>query len=157
MNVTTIMKPDNPGNPNPTRVSADGDQGFGQISHEIEIRVRYQETDAQGYVHHSTYINYFEIGRIELLRAAGHSYRELEDQGLVLVVADLGCRYFAPARYDDLLTLQTTVIRSRGARIRHEYELRRGTELVVRGFTVVAAVSPEGKVLRLPRWLQTGR
>ncbi len=121
--------------------------------HEIEIRVRYQETDAQGRVHHATYINYFEIGRVEFLRAAGYSYRQLEEDGIQLVVTEVGCQYFQGAMYDDLLTLKTKVIRSKGVRIRHDYELRLGDELVVTGHTIVASVGKDGKVKRLPKWL----
>ncbi len=122
--------------------------------HEIEIRVRYQETDAQGHVHHANYLNYFEIGRVEMLRAGGFDYRELEKQGIMLVVVDVACQYFQPARYDDLLRLTTRVMRSKGARIHHEYEITRGDQLVVRGHTVVAAIDYTGKVKRLPGWLR---
>ncbi len=121
--------------------------------HEIEIRVRYQETDAQGRVHHATYINYFEIGRVEFLRAAGYSYRQLEADGIYLVVAEVSCNFFRGAMYDDLLQLKTSVTRAKGVRIRHEYELTLDGETVVTGHTVVASVSPDGKVKRLPPWL----
>src|SRR5215213_8792223 len=70
--------------------------------HEIEIRVRYQETDGQARLHHSNYFNYFEMGRTELLRAAGYTYKDLEASGYMLVVADISCRYFVPAAYDDV-------------------------------------------------------
>jgi acyl-CoA thioester hydrolase len=121
--------------------------------HEIEIRVRYQETDGQGRLHHANYINYFEVGRVELLRASGKSYRELEQEGLFLVVAEASCRYFAPAQYDDLLRLRTTTARAKGARIEHHYELSRDGELLAEGRTVVACVDRDGNVRRLPKWL----
>lgn len=121
--------------------------------HEIEIRVRYQETDGQGRLHHANYINFFEVGRVELLRASGRSYRQLEQQGLFLVVAEASCRYFAPAEYDDLLRLRTTTVRAKGARMEHHYELFRNDELLARGRTVVACVDRTGKVRRLPEWL----
>ena len=101
--------------------------------HEIEIRVRYQETDGQGRLHHANYINYFEVGRVELLRASGKSYRALEQEGLFLVVAEASCRYLAPAQYDDLLRLRTTTARAKGARIEHHYELLRDDELLAEG------------------------
>jgi acyl-CoA thioester hydrolase len=122
--------------------------------HDFEIRVRYQETDAQGRVHHASYINYFEIGRVELLRAAGHSYRELERQGILLVVTELACEYFLGAEYDDVLRLRTTTARARGARIEHHYELTRDDQLIVRGRTVIACVDRSGRVRRLPDWLR---
>ncbi len=63
------------------------------IQHDLSIRVRYQETDAMGRVHHANYINYFELGRTELLRSAGFSYKHVEEEGFYLVVAEVGCRY----------------------------------------------------------------
>jgi acyl-CoA thioester hydrolase len=122
--------------------------------HEIEIRVRYHDTDAQGRVHHGAYINYFEIGRVELLRASGRSYKSLEDEGIMLVVADLKVQYYLPAIYDDLLTLHTETLKAKGARILHGYRLTRGDDLIVEGETTVACVSREGKIQRLPEWLR---
>ncbi len=103
--------------------------------HETDIRVRYQETDAQGRVHHATYANYFEIGRIEMLRSAGVSCRKLEADGLMLVVVHLECNFHKGAEYDDLLRLVTKVERARGVRITHSYRLFHGEELVADGKT----------------------
>jgi acyl-CoA thioester hydrolase len=125
--------------------------------HDLQIRVRYQETDAMGRVHHANYITYFEMGRTELLRALGHSYKQVEDQGFYLVIAEVSCRYLLPARYDDLLTLRTMVEKSRGATVEHRYELYRGLELLATGQSVVACVDREGRVRRLPAWLQAPR
>ncbi len=122
--------------------------------HETLIRVRYQETDGQGRLHHANYLNYFEVGRVELLRAAGISYREMEAAGIYLVVSEISCRYIAAAQYDDLLRLRTRTVRSRGVRIEHHYELYRDEELLAEGRTVVACVDQQGKVRRLPTWLQ---
>lgn len=121
--------------------------------HEIEFRVRYYETDAQGRVHHGTYVDYFETGRVELMRASGRTYRELEDQGLMLVVTELSVKYFLPADYDDLLRLKTTTVKTKGARATHEYELFRGEEKLVEGRTVVGCLGPGGKPQRLPDWM----
>jgi len=125
-------------------------------SHTIQLRVRYQETDGQGRLHHANYINYFEVGRVELLRAAGFSYREFEESGLQLVVTEADCQYFQGASYDDLVTLTTTVTKSRGVRIEHLYEAFLVDQLIARGRTVVACVGKDGKVKRLPKWLQIG-
>ena len=122
--------------------------------HQVEVRVRYQETDAQGRVHHANYINYFEIGRVEMLRANGVSYRQFEETGLMLVVIAVNCEYFVPASYDDLLTVKTTIVRARGVRIQHRYEITRQEELVVTGETTVACVNHDGLVTRLPGWLR---
>ena len=124
--------------------------------HEIDIRVRYHDTDAQGRVHHGAYINYFETGRVELLRATGRSYKSLEDAGILLVVADLKVQYYLPAIYDDLLVLRTETLKAKGARILHCYRLTRGEDLIVEGQTTVACVNREGKIQRLPAWLKVG-
>ncbi len=123
-------------------------------THETTIRVRYQETDAQGRVHHANYINYFEIGRVEMLRASGISYRQLEESGIMLVVTDVECKYFLPAQYDDLLVLKTTNVLAKGVRIRHRYEITKDSQRVVMGETTVACVNRDGKVTRLPAWLR---
>jgi acyl-CoA thioester hydrolase len=125
------------------------------LEHEIEIRVRYQETDAQGRVHHANYLTWFELGRVELLRAAGHSYRELEEAGVYLVVAEASLSYYQPAMFDDVLRLRTTNIRAKGARVEHRYEVRRGDTLLAEGTTTVACVEKSGRVSRLPEWLRT--
>jgi len=127
--------------------------------HTIEIRVRYNETDGQRRVHHAQYLNYFERGRVELMRALGHSYRELEQaSNLMLVVAEMNVRYLAAAEFDDLLKLTTRVTRSRGVRIYHDYEIvnLQGPEptLVVQASSVIACVDREGKVRPLPDYLR---
>jgi acyl-CoA thioester hydrolase len=121
--------------------------------HEIQIRVRYQETDGQGRVHHANYFTYFELGRTELLRVAGMSYRQVEEAGYHLVVAEIGCEYFLPASFDDVLTLRTTVLHAKGARIKHQYEVLRDGELLARGHSVVACIDHRGKPKRIPDWL----
>lgn len=130
---------------------------FSLVEHEIDIRVRYQETDAQGRVHHANYISYFEIGRIEMMRAGGASYRQLEADGIMLVVTHVECNYHTGAKYDDLLALKTILESAKGVRVRHRYELRNkeSNELVVEGRSVVASIDHDGKVVRLPAWLRT--
>ncbi|HEX7376187.1 MAG TPA: thioesterase family protein [Pirellulales bacterium] len=121
--------------------------------HEIQIRVRYQETDAMGVLHHANYFTYFEMGRTELLRANGHDYRRIEEGGVFMVVVDVGCRYRRPARYDDVLRLKTRLKRLTSAKIEHEYELYRGDELLAEGRSVLACVDGEGRLQRVPDWL----
>ncbi len=123
-------------------------------THEISFRVRYKETDGQGFVHHSNYLNYFEMGRIEMLRAGERDYRKLEAAGVNLVVTETKLNFFVPAVFDDLLTLTTTVEKARGVRIKHSYPLVRGDELLVEGYTIVASIDNNGKVTRLPDWLR---
>jgi acyl-CoA thioester hydrolase len=105
-------------------------------------------------VHHSNYLNYFEVARVEMLRASGRNYKDLEADGIFLVVASATCNYFRGAKYDDLLTIKTRVTKAKKVRITHQYEIFHGDELVAEGETVVAAVSPDGKVTRLPNWLR---
>jgi acyl-CoA thioester hydrolase len=118
--------------------------------HEIEIRVRYQETDGQGRLHHANYFTYFEMGRTELLRASGHCYRQLEEQGVMLVVFEIGCKYHRPAFYDDVLRLRTTIVETKRAKVVHEYQVFRGDELLAKGRSVLACIDREGRVQRLP-------
>lgn len=122
--------------------------------HEIEIRVRYSETDAMGYLHHAHYLAYFEMGRTELLRFQGGNYREMEEQGLYMVVVKVECRYIAPARYDDVLTLRTRVARITPAKLEHEYKLFRGQTLLTEAKTTLACVDTVGAVQRIPEVFQ---
>ena len=119
-------------------------------SHETQIRVRYAETDAMGYLHHSNYLTYFEIGRTELFRAGGGSYRAVEEGGLFLVVVKIDVCFKRPARYDDLLTLKTEITRITPARIEHAYELFREDELLTTGTSTLACVNAEGRASALP-------
>lgn len=122
--------------------------------HEIQIRVRYQETDAMGVLHHANYFTYFEMGRTELLRANGVAYRDLEESGLLMVIVKIGCSYKRPAKYDDVLTLKTRTVRVTAAKIEHEYQLLRGDELLSEGHSTLACVDRQGKVQRVPQSLQ---
>lgn len=90
---------------------------------EYAIRVRYADTDQMGFVYYGNYASFFEIGRVEALRALGMSYKSLEDQGVMMPVLDLHCQYLAPARYDELLTLQTIIRELPSVKIKFEYQL----------------------------------
>jgi acyl-CoA thioester hydrolase len=125
-------------------------------SGEITIRVRYAETDRMGLLHHANYLVYFEQGRIELLRGMGYSYKDLEDQGFLLVLTKLEVRYHRPARYDDLVTLRTTVARTTWVRIDHKYELFRDGQLLTEGSSTLACVDRTGTPQALPEFLQPG-
>jgi acyl-CoA thioester hydrolase len=127
----------------------------GPIAHVITIRVRYPEVDAMGYLHHSRYFQYFEMGRVELLRAAGHTYAELERDGLFFVVVKAECKYKSPARYDEELTLTTTIARQTAVRIDHTYHLRRGETLLAEAATTIACVGPDGQLRQIPDHLLT--
>jgi acyl-CoA thioester hydrolase len=116
---------------------------------EVPLRVRYSETDAMGYLHHANYIIYFEIARTELFRATGGNYRTMEERGFFLVVVSVECRYKLPARYDDALLIRTRLKRWSGAKLIHEYEVRRGNDLIATGESVLACVNRQGEVQRM--------
>lgn len=90
---------------------------------EIDIRVRYSETDQMGVVYHGNYAQYFEMGRVEWLRNLGISYKKLEEEGVMLPVISLSIEYKKPALYDELLKLRTMFRKCSGVRIEFEYEL----------------------------------
>ena len=117
--------------------------------HEVEVRVRYCETDAMGYLHHANYISYFEIARTELFRATGGNYRAMEERGYFLVVVKVECQYKRPARYDDVLTVRTRVTRMSGAKLEHEYEVTRAGERIATGQSTLACVNRDGTVQRM--------
>jgi acyl-CoA thioester hydrolase len=118
--------------------------------HQITIRVRYPEVDPMGVVHHSRFFQYFEMGRVELLRASGFSYAELEMAGVLFVVVKVECKYKAPARYDEELTLTTRVVKQTHVRIDHEYELRRGQTLLAQASSTIACVDRQGQLREIP-------
>jgi len=123
-------------------------------SHEIAVRVRYAETDRMGLLHHANFFVYFEMGRTELLRARGLSYREVEDAGYLLVIVDLGCKYKRPARYDDLLTVKTNVARVTHVKIVHSYQVSRDGLLLAEGHSTLACVDRDGRPQPLPELLR---
>lgn len=92
-------------------------------TYNTQIRIRYSETDRMGYCYYGNYAQFFEIGRVETLRSLGISYKELEDQGIMLPVLDYQVRFLKPAYYDDLLTIKTTISQLPAARILFDYEI----------------------------------
>jgi acyl-CoA thioester hydrolase len=119
----------------------------------ITIRVRYPEVDAMGYLHHSRFFQYFEMGRIELVRQLGHGYGDLERDGIFFVVVKLECRYKAPARYDEELSLTTRVARQTHVRIDHVYQLKRGDTLLAEATSTIACVGRDGALRQIPEFL----
>lgn len=103
-----------------------------------------------GYLHHSVYLQYFEMGRIELLRKQGHSYADLEAAGVFFVVTKLEVKYRAPARFDEELLLTVNLVRAGPVRLDHSYELRRGETLLAEGQTTIACVGRDGEVRAMP-------
>ena len=124
--------------------------------HETTLRVRYGEVDRMGVVYHAHYLPYFETGRTEFLRGLGRSYREVEEGGLLLVVADAGLKFIRPAAYDDVLRVRTRLAAASGVRLRFEYEVDRPSDgtLVAIGHTTLAATDRDGKPTRIPSALR---
>jgi acyl-CoA thioester hydrolase len=127
------------------------------VTGDIQIRVRYAETDRMGLLHHANYLVYFEQARIELLRSLGGNYKELEDQGYLLVLTKVEVKYRSPAYYDDLLTIRTTVTRTSPVRLEHRYEVLRDGTLLAEGATTLACVDRSGKIQAMPEWLSESK
>lgn len=92
-------------------------------NHEIQIRVRYAETDQMGVVYHGNYAQYFEMGRVEWLRNLGVSYKIMEEQGVMLPLVSLSMQYKKPARYDDVLTIKTFLKSQKSVKLEFDYEV----------------------------------
>ncbi len=124
---------------------------------ETELRVRYAETDAMGIVHHTSYLVWFEVGRTEYTRAMRLPYREVERNGVRLVVVEVCGRFHRAARYDDLVVVRTTVREMSRATITFAYEVRLRPEsaLLVDGHSVHAATDLLGRVQRIPAHVRT--
>ena len=122
-----------------------------EVEHSVKIRVRYAETDQMGVVYYSNYLDWFETGRIELLRARGVSYADMEKKGYVLPVIEAHCRYRAPARFDDIVTILARVESITDARMQFAYTvtLEDGTVLAM-GWTKHVVVNTDWKPIRLP-------
>jgi acyl-CoA thioester hydrolase len=118
---------------------------------EIRIQVRYSETDAMKFVYYANYLVYFEVARTSALAELGHPYWEMEKRNVLIPVLESHCEYLKPGRYGDQLSIRTRRWRRGMARIRFEYEVMRGEELLARGHTEHAFMHPEGRAIRPPR------
>jgi len=121
--------------------------------HDTPVRVRYAETDQMGVVYHANYLIWFEVGRVELMRALGIEYKRMEiEDDCHIVVADVRCRYHSSARYDEVLVVRTRIAESRNRTIRFSYEVFRDTdrELLAVGETLHVICGSNGKPKLLP-------
>jgi acyl-CoA thioester hydrolase len=119
----------------------------------VRVRVRYAETDQMGVVYHANYLVWFEVGRVEFMRAHGVSYKQLEaEEGCMIAVVEATARYRAPARYDEELVVETVMTSARGAVIRFGYRVLRELDgtLLCEGETVHVVVGRDMKRRRLP-------
>jgi acyl-CoA thioester hydrolase len=124
--------------------------------HQSEIRVRYAETDQMGFVYYGAYAAYFEVGRVEALRNLGITYKSMEDSGILMPVVQYSVKYIKPARYDDLLMLDTCITQYQGARIRFDYQIKnQAMELLNEAFTELVFLSAENmKPVKSPEILR---
>ena len=119
-------------------------------THETEIRVRYQETDNMGVVYYANYLVWFEVARTEYLRALGITYRELEKDGFYLMVAEVNCKYRSPARYDDIVRIQTWISEMKNSSLTFEYKISADERLLAAGSSVHVFTNKAGKPVRMP-------
>lgn len=112
------------------------------FDNQTKLRVRYGETDQMGYCYYGNYAQYFEVGRVEAMRSVGMSYREMEERGIMLPVSDFSVKYHAPARYDDELTITTSIVAVKGARLLFDYTIHNEKgDLVAKAHTTLVFVS----------------
>jgi acyl-CoA thioester hydrolase len=119
-----------------------------------EVRVRFAETDAQGVVHNSNYLVWFEVARIDYLERHAHGYQRLRDEGIESLVLETHVRYLQPAFFDDRLLVNARILDVRGARFRFEYAITRDGALIAEGWTHHGTVDARTlRPTRIPAWL----
>lgn len=121
--------------------------------HRFQFRVRYADTDQMGFGYYAHYLRWFEVGRTELIRSLGLSYREIEERGVSLPVIEARCRYLKPARYDDLLAVETGVMALGRASVCFGYRVARAgdpAELLAWGSTEHCFINDSGRPVRPP-------
>lgn len=123
--------------------------------HEINVRVRYSETDQMGVVYHGNYAQYFEMGRVEWLRNIGVSYKWMEENGIMLPVVSLNINYKKPARYDDLLIVKTIFKKQESVKIEFDYEIRNEKDelLTIANSTLVFVDMKTGRPVFPPEYI----
>ena len=119
---------------------------------ESRLRVRYAETDQMGMVYYANYLIWMEVGRSDLCRQCGFSYRELErEEQAFLAVAEATCRYLAPARYDEEILVETKLSRVKSRVVEFTYRIRRGDTLLAEGRTLHVVIGPDGRPRAMPQ------
>lgn len=123
---------------------------------ETKIRVRYAETDQMGFVYYGNYPQYYEVGRTEALRSLGTSYKDLEEFGVMMPVIDMNVKYIKSGRYDDLLTIRTTVHEVPETRMKFTYEIfnEAGVLLNIGETTLIFLSKERNRPVRCPEWMQ---
>ena len=125
------------------------------LVNQTAYRVIYGDTDKMGMAYHANYFRWFEIGRTELFRSLGLTYKDIEERGLFLPVSTAHCKFIAPARYDDTLTIETTLDTSVRGGMKFDYRLlRKDAEVLATGYTKHACVDHNGRVVRPPYFIK---
>ena len=119
-------------------------------THEAEIRVRYSETDNMGVVYYANYFIWFEVARTEFLRKFGVAYSDLEKKGMYLMVASASCEYKSPARYDDMVRIETWIPRIKNSSLEFSYRLFIGGKLIATGESVHVFTNKSRRPVRIP-------
>lgn len=111
-------------------------------THQTKIRVRYGETDQMGYMYYGNYAEFYEVGRVEMLRSLGMTYRSMEEEGIMMPVLEMRCKYLKPARYDEELTVKIILEKMPGVKIHFKYEFyNEANEFIHEGETTLAFVN----------------
>jgi acyl-CoA thioester hydrolase len=125
------------------------------FSFSTDVKVRFAETDAQGIVHNSNYVVWFEIARVDYLERFAGGYQRLRDLGIEAVVLETHVRYLEPARFDERLRVHARCLDVRGARFRYEYAVERAGTVIADGWTTHATVDAQTmRPTRIPSWLR---
>lgn len=126
-------------------------------THKATSRVIYGDTDNMGFAYYGNYMRWFEIGRAEMFRSLGLTYRVIESRGVFLPVSEAYCKYKTPARYDDLLVIETSIDEKVKGGVKFNYTVTSedGKKIYARGYTKHACMDADGKVVRPPAFLRT--
>jgi len=126
------------------------------LTHSTTSRVIYGDTDRMGYAYYANYLRWFEIGRAELFRSMGLSYKQIEEKGIFLPVAEAFCKYLSPLKYDDELVIEATLDTRVRSAFKIDYRLlsKNDSKAIAEGYTKHPCVTPEGRVVRPPKFLQ---
>ena len=128
--------------------------GVGRIlTSSITQRVRYAETDGMGVVYYANYLIWFEVGRNDLFRHIGLPYAEVESRGIYIPVSEVRCRILLPARYDDEITVHTSIREVRSRKMVLEYRIERDRLLLAEGETTHICLNAEQRVTTMPEWM----
>ena len=125
------------------------------LKHKTTCRVRYSDTDKMGFVYNANYFRWFEVGRSEMLRAMGISYKSVESKGFYLPVSEMYCKFNSPSQYDDILLIETSIDKRYRAGMKFDYQIfsENGENLLATGYTKHACVDSGGRVVRPPKFL----